>query len=87
VVDRALPYWDDVIVPDLLAEGSRGGAVLVVAHGNSLRALRKHLDQISDADIVGLELPTGVPTVYELDGDLRPLSRRDLGPDASPAGS
>ncbi|MHB8465150.1 MAG: phosphoglyceromutase, partial [Acidimicrobiales bacterium] len=52
--------------------------VLVAAHGNSLRALRKQLDGISDADIVGLEIPTGVPTVYELDGDLRPVSRTDL---------
>ena len=74
VVARLLPWWEDAIGPDLLA----GHVVLVAAHGNSLRALRKHLDRISDADIVGLELPTGVPTVYELDGDLRPISRRDL---------
>ena len=74
VVVRLLPWWEDAIGPDLLA----GHVVLVAAHGNSLRALRKHLDGISDADIVGLELPTGVPTVYELDGDLRPISRRDL---------
>jgi 2,3-bisphosphoglycerate-dependent phosphoglycerate mutase len=74
VVARLLPWWEDAIGPDLLA----GHLVLVAAHGNSLRALRKHLDGISDADIVGLELPTGVPTVYELDGDLRPISRRDL---------
>jgi len=74
VVARLLPWWEDAIGPDLLA----GHVVLVAAHGNSLRALRKHLDGISDADIVGLELPTGVPTVYELDGDLRPISRRDL---------
>jgi len=73
-VVRLLPWWEDAIGPDLLA----GHVVLVAAHGNSLRALRKHLDGISDADIVGLELPTGVPTVYELDGDLRPISRRDL---------
>jgi 2,3-bisphosphoglycerate-dependent phosphoglycerate mutase len=74
VVARLLPYWYDGIVPDLRA----GHMVLVVAHGNSLRALRKHLDGISDDDIVGLELPTGVPTVYDLDADLRPTSRRDL---------
>jgi 2,3-bisphosphoglycerate-dependent phosphoglycerate mutase len=74
VVDRLLPYWHDDIVPDLRA----GYVVLVVAHGNSLRALRKHLDGISDDDIVNLELPTGVPTVYELDNDLRPVDRRDL---------
>ncbi|HWW54960.1 MAG TPA: 2,3-diphosphoglycerate-dependent phosphoglycerate mutase [Acidimicrobiales bacterium] len=83
VVVRLRPWWEDAIGPDLKG----GHVVLVVAHGNSLRALRKHLDQISDADIVGLELPTGVPTVYELDAALRPLSRRDLGPDASAAGS
>jgi 2,3-bisphosphoglycerate-dependent phosphoglycerate mutase len=74
VVVRLLPYWEDAIGPDLKA----GHVVLVAAHGNSLRALRKHLDGISDDDIVGLELPTGVPTVYELDADLRPLSRQDL---------
>jgi 2,3-bisphosphoglycerate-dependent phosphoglycerate mutase len=74
VVVRLLPWWEDAIGPDLKA----GHVVLVAAHGNSLRALRKHLDGISDDDIVGLELPTGVPTVYELDDDLRPLSRRDL---------
>ena len=74
VVARLLPWWEDAIGPDLLA----GHVVLVAAHGNSLRALRKHLDGISDADIVALELPTGVPTVYELDQDLRPVSRRDL---------
>ena len=74
VVVRLLPYWADAIGPDLKA----GHTVLVAAHGNSLRALRKHLDGISDADIVGLELPTGVPTVYDLDDELRPRSRRDL---------
>lgn len=74
VVERLLPYWQDAIAPDLRA----GHSILVAAHGNSLRALRKHLDGISDADIVGLELPTGIPTVYELDADLRPVSRTDL---------
>jgi 2,3-bisphosphoglycerate-dependent phosphoglycerate mutase len=74
VVDRLLPYWHDAIVSDLRA----GHVVLVVAHGNSLRALRKHLDDISEDEIVKLELPTGVPTVYELDADLRPVDRRDL---------
>ena len=68
VVDRMLPYWYDAIVPDLGAYGS----VLVAAHGNSLRALVKHLDGISDADIAELNLPTGVPIVYELDDDARP---------------
>lgn len=68
VVERTLPYWHDRIVPDLLA----GSTVLVGAHGNSLRALVKHLDAISDADIPGLNIPTGVPLVYDLDASLRP---------------
>lgn len=63
VVDRMLPYWHDAIVPDLAA----GKRVLVVAHGNSLRALVKHLDGISDEDIPGVNIPTGVPRYYELD--------------------
>jgi 2,3-bisphosphoglycerate-dependent phosphoglycerate mutase len=69
VVARMLPYWYDAIVPDLRS----GRVVLVAAHGNSLRALIKHLDGISDADIPGLEIPTGVPIVYELDEQLRPV--------------
>jgi len=69
VVARMLPYWYDGIVPDI-REGRR---VLVVAHGNSLRALVKHLDGISDEEIPGLNIPTGLPLVYELDDDLRPL--------------
>ncbi|GII34654.1 phosphoglyceromutase [Planotetraspora mira] len=68
VVDRMLPYWYDQIVPDLAA----GKTVLVVAHGNSLRALVKHLEGISDADIAGLNIPTGIPLRYELDADFRP---------------
>ena len=79
VVDRMLPYWYDEIVPDLAA----GRTVLVVAHGNSLRALVKHLDQISDADIAGLNIPTGIPLRYELDGDLRPVSSGYLDPEAA----
>jgi 2,3-bisphosphoglycerate-dependent phosphoglycerate mutase len=71
VVDRLLPYWYDVIVPDLAA----GKTVLVAAHGNSLRALVKHLDEISDEDISGLNIPTGIPLVYELDHDFTPLKR------------
>lgn len=63
VIARFLPYWEASIVPDLKA----GNTVLVAAHGNSLRALIKHLDQISDADIAGLNVPTGMPLVYELD--------------------
>lgn len=66
VVARTLPYYDDVIIPDLMSAARSGGAVLVVAHGNSLRALRKELDAISDDDIVGLEIPTGIPFRYLL---------------------
>ncbi len=69
VLERLLPYWYDAIVPDLAA----GRTVLVVAHGNSLRALAKHLDVISDSDITGLNIPTGIPLVYELDQGFRPL--------------
>ena len=65
---RLLPYWESSIVPDLQA----GQTVLVAAHGNSLRALVKHLDGISDADIAGLNIPTGMPLVYRLDEELRP---------------
>ncbi|WP_069816801.1 phosphoglyceromutase [Streptomyces sp. TP-A0874] len=70
VVARMLPYWYDGILPDLQA----GRTVLIVAHGNSLRALVKHLDQISDADITGLNIPTGIPLLYELDADFRPIT-------------
>lgn len=70
VVARLVPYWEDVIVAEHLRAGS---TVLVVAHGNSLRALVKHLDGISDADIAGLNIPTGIPLVYRLDEDLRPI--------------
>ncbi|MDR2454922.1 MAG: phosphoglyceromutase [Bifidobacteriaceae bacterium] len=70
VLERALPYWLEAIVPDLAA----GKTVLVAAHGNSLRALVKHLDGISDEAIAGLNIPTGIPLVYELDEDLRPLN-------------
>ena len=79
VVARVVPYWEDAIVPDLLVEGSRGGAVLVVAHGNSLRALRKHIEGIGDEEIVGLEVPTGIPFAYEMDDDLSVVSARFLG--------
>ncbi|QSR29635.1 phosphoglyceromutase [Nocardioides sp. S5] len=68
VIARFLPYWDGEIVPDLQA----GRTVLVAAHGNSLRALVKHLDGVSDEDIAGLNIPTGMPLVYRLDEDLRP---------------
>ena len=69
VVVRMLPYWFDAIAPPLLA----GNVVLVAAHGNSLRALIKHLDQMSGDDVAKLEIPTGVPIVYELDKALQPL--------------
>jgi len=79
VVVRTLPYFESAIVPDLLAESAKGGAVLVVAHGNSLRALRKHLDGISDEDITELEIPTGIPFRYVLADDLSVLSSGYLG--------
>jgi 2,3-bisphosphoglycerate-dependent phosphoglycerate mutase len=73
VLGRVLPYWHDAIVPAL-----RGGAlVLVSAHGNSLRALIKHLDGIADDDIPEVNLPTGIPLLYELDADLRPVATVD----------
>jgi 2,3-bisphosphoglycerate-dependent phosphoglycerate mutase len=71
VVERMLPYWYDAIVADL----RHGKVVLVAAHGNSLRGLVKHLDGISDDDIPNLEIPTGVPIVYQLDNGLRPTTR------------
>jgi 2,3-bisphosphoglycerate-dependent phosphoglycerate mutase len=74
-VERFLPYWHETIAPAVHA----GRRVLIAAHGNSLRALVKFLDGISDADIVGLNIPTGIPLVYELDDDLRPLRHFYLG--------
>ena len=74
-VARVLPYWESAVAPAVRA----GKRVLVAAHGNSLRALIKHLDGVSDADIVGLNVPTGVPLVYELDAGLRPLKHYYLG--------
>jgi 2,3-bisphosphoglycerate-dependent phosphoglycerate mutase len=71
VVKRFLPYWESAVVPDLRA----GKVVLLAAHGNSLRALVKHLDGVSDEDIVGLNIPTGIPLRYELDDELRPTVR------------
>jgi 2,3-bisphosphoglycerate-dependent phosphoglycerate mutase len=70
VVGRMLPYWYDAIIPDLAA----GNTVLVGAHGNSLRALVKHLDDISDEAIVGLNIPTGIPLLYELDDNYHPIT-------------
>jgi 2,3-bisphosphoglycerate-dependent phosphoglycerate mutase len=81
VLARLLPYWYDAIVPDLRA----GATVLVAAHGNSLRAMVKHLDGIAEADIVGLNIPTGIPLRYDLDDDLRPVNPGGtyLDPDAA----
>jgi 2,3-bisphosphoglycerate-dependent phosphoglycerate mutase len=81
VVRRLVPYWHDAIVPDLAA----GRTVLVVAHGNSLRALVKHLDEIGDDAITELNIPTGIPLVYELDASFAPVTTggRYLDPDAA----
>ncbi|HYS32315.1 MAG TPA: 2,3-bisphosphoglycerate-dependent phosphoglycerate mutase, partial [Streptosporangiaceae bacterium] len=74
VVWRMLPYWHDAIVPDLAV----GRTVIVVAHGNSLRALVKHLDGIDDAEIAALNIPTGIPLVYELGESYQPVTRGGL---------
>jgi 2,3-bisphosphoglycerate-dependent phosphoglycerate mutase len=74
-VDRFLPYWFESIMPDIKS----GKRVLIVAHGNSLRALVKYLDQVSDEEIVGLNIPTGVPLIYELDDNLNSLKNYYLG--------
>jgi len=74
-LERVLPFWTDRIAPALKANKN----VLIVAHGNSLRALVKMLDNISDADIVEFNIPTGVPIYYELDDNLQPKSRQFLG--------
>jgi 2,3-bisphosphoglycerate-dependent phosphoglycerate mutase len=81
VLERALPYWYDAIVPDLVA----GKTVLVAAHGNSLRAIVKHLDQISDEAIAKLNIPTGIPLRYDLDESMRPITAggRYLDPEAA----
>ncbi|MET0525190.1 MAG: phosphoglyceromutase, partial [Nocardioides sp.] len=81
VIARFLPYWESGIVPDLKA----GKSVLLAAHGNSLRALVKHLDQISDEDITGLNIPPGMPRLYRLDESYRPPvpGGEDLDPDAA----
>lgn len=84
VVGRMLPYWYDEIVPDLAVNKT----VLIAAHGNSLRALVKHLDQISDADIAALNIPTGNPLVYRLDAAMRPVGKGEyLDPEAAAAGA
>jgi 2,3-bisphosphoglycerate-dependent phosphoglycerate mutase len=74
-VARVLPFWNDTIAPAL----RRGERIVIVAHGNSIRALVKYLDGISDADIVGLNIPNGIPLVYELDAALKPIRSQYLG--------
>jgi 2,3-bisphosphoglycerate-dependent phosphoglycerate mutase len=83
VLGRMLPYWHDAVAADL----ALGHTVMVVAHGNSLRALVKHLDGISDSDIVALNIPTGIPLYYELDAGFRPVTKggRYLDPAAAAA--
>ncbi len=84
VVKRMVPYWEETISKDLLA----GKTVLIAAHGNSLRALVKHLDGISDDDIAGLNIPTGIPLRYDLGEDLKPLGPSAyLDPEAAAAGA
>ena len=74
-VERVVPYWENVIVPEIKA----GKKVIITAHGNSLRALVKHLDNMSDEEILKLNIPTGIPLVYELDGNLKPVKHYYLG--------
>jgi 2,3-bisphosphoglycerate-dependent phosphoglycerate mutase len=74
-LDRVLPYWNSTLAPEIKA----GKRLLVVAHGNSIRALVKYLDNVSEADIVELNIPTGLPLVYELDKDLKPIKNYYLG--------
>lgn len=78
-VARMMPFWDDSLAPAVRA----GKRTLVVAHGNSIRALVKHLDGISDDDIVNLNIPNGIPLVYELDADLKPIRHYYLGDERS----
>ena len=80
-VDRVMPFWNEALAPAIKA----GKRVVVAAHGNSIRALVKYLDNISDADIVGLNIPNGIPLVYELDQDLQPLRHYYLGDAAAVA--
>ena len=73
-LERVMPFWEDHIAPDLLA----GKNVIVAAHGNSLRALTKYLEGISDDDIINLEIPTGQPIVYDLDENLKVVDKKQL---------
>lgn len=74
VLDRLLPYWDSTVVPEI----KQGRTVLISAHGNSCRALLKHLEGISDKDIASVTLPTGIPVLLELDENLKPVKPRQL---------
>lgn len=74
-VKRVVPFWEETIVPEIRA----GRRIIVAAHGNSIRALVKYLDDISDGDITELNIPTGIPLLYELDGRMKPISHRYLG--------
>ena len=74
-VSRFLPYWEKTISPQVKS----GKHIMIVAHGNSLRALVKYLDKVSNEDIIGLNIPTGIPLVYELDQDLIPIKHYYLG--------
>ena len=85
VVTRTVPYWESAIVPDLRAAAGRGGAVLVAAHGNSIRALRKHLQGIADDDVTELEVPTGIPFRMQLNDDLTVHAADYLGDPAAAA--
>ena len=78
-VERVIPYWKDIICPMV----KNGQSILIVAHGNSLRALVKHLDHISDSEIIELNIPTGIPLVYEFDEKLQPIRHYYLGDEAS----
>ena len=74
-VARVLPYWNETLAPALRS----GQRIVIAAHGNSLRALVKYLDGVGDAEIVGLNIPNGIPLVYELDADLKPIKSYYLG--------
>ncbi|MCA1685060.1 MAG: 2,3-bisphosphoglycerate-dependent phosphoglycerate mutase, partial [Planctomycetia bacterium] len=74
-VDRFLPFWHETLAPAIRS----GRRVLVAAHGNSIRAIVKYLDHVSEEAIVGLNIPTGIPLVYELDADLKPIRHAYLG--------
>ncbi|NCU33023.1 MAG: 2,3-bisphosphoglycerate-dependent phosphoglycerate mutase, partial [Candidatus Moranbacteria bacterium] len=74
-LERFMPFWNDIVVPDL----KKGRKIIIAAHGNSLRSLVKHLDNMSEEEIIKLNIPTGVPLVYELNDDLTPIRHYYLG--------